>query len=259
MKQEVKDEVVSIKSRASTPDDGFQVDVDLCLSESEPENDLNIEEVAVSPAKLGDKHYIFERVTNKEYCVTMRNEDGGATSFRRPEFRTFGIPYLGPEKSFLLIPSYLIVKFKMGKETSADKVFLTVYVDLTLPTSIVAYSFVNPAHIENSQKTEKTVFHLAWGAKPQSYFRRQDGGVVANELIDLSVHGRNEDSRFSFFAHVVDDLKFPTMLNNRLILGRDFFMKYLKTVSGSRDDGYLYLLDQGNRAYKAAYREKIIH
>ncbi|KAK7575702.1 hypothetical protein V9T40_011988 [Parthenolecanium corni] len=259
VKPEFKDEVLSIKSHTSTPTDEFNVNIDLCLSTSEAGDDQSRKENVVSPSKLGGKHYIFEKIAYREYLVTMKNEIGETIRFHCPEFRTFGLPLLGPEKTLLLIPKHIILKFKLGVETSAAGVFLTTYVDLSLSTSIVAQSFVDPIHLGNIQKTEETVFPLSWGARPQSHFSRTDGAVTSNQLIDLSVHGRNMDSRFPFFAHVVDDMKYPTMLNNRLIIGKDFFLKYLKSTNGMRNVGHLYLLDPHNKAYKVQFREKRIH
>ncbi|KAK7575692.1 hypothetical protein V9T40_011978 [Parthenolecanium corni] len=147
----------------------------------------------------------------------------------------------------------MAIKFIMGEELKASKVFYPVYADTSFHASVVSKRFVKPETIVNSkQRVPEEIFRLSWGARSCESHKL----VASTETVDISLVSRNYNAVFKFTAYLVDDDQYPTITNNRLILGRDFLAMYAKAMSGVHIGGHVYFLNQDNKAYKAQFQKK---
>lgn len=199
---------------------------------------------------------MYEKVGYRDFNVIMRDAQNRIISKRRPEFRTFEVPQLELNELLLLLPPYMAIRFVMGEELKGAEVFYPVYADMSLHASVVSKRFVKPETIENSrERVPEEIFHLSWGARGRS----TQNLVASEETVDISLVSRNLDAVFKFSAYLIDDEQYPTMSNNRLILGRDFLAMYAKSMSGIHTEGHIYFLDPNNKAYKAQFQKKHIN
>ncbi|KAK7576405.1 hypothetical protein V9T40_012691 [Parthenolecanium corni] len=106
----------------------------------------------------------------------------------------------------------------------------------------------------SKQRVPEKIFHLSWGAQG----REAHNLVASTETVDISLVSRNYDAVFKFTAYLIDDDQYPTITNNRLILGRDFLAMYAKSMSGMHTEGHMYFLNPDNKAYKAQFQKKHI-
>ncbi|KAK7598193.1 hypothetical protein V9T40_006428 [Parthenolecanium corni] len=209
----------------------------------------------VSAHRLQNKLYMYEKVGHRDFNVIMRDENKRVVSKRRPEFRTFEVPRLELNEILLLLPPCMAIRFVMGEELKGAEVFYPVYADTNLHSSVVSKRFVKPETVTNTrQRVPEEIFKLSWGARG----RETKNLVASEETVDISLVSRNLDAVFKFTAYLIDDDQYPTMSNNRLILGRDFLAMFAKSMSGIHTEGHIYFLDPNNRAYKAQFQQKHI-
>lgn len=167
---------------------------------------------------------------------------------------TFEVPDLELHVLEAVLPAYLSICFRCSDDFVLEGCYRPIFLDMTQDVTFVASGFLSPKAKERIQPTEITEIYPSWGDVEQVY---------STESVEVKLHNRTGSIDFPITARVVKTenknlVKFDKM---KLVLGKDFAFKFLRSFSGDwgeEERGQLYFCNIHKLLYKTSFEEKRI-
>lgn len=167
-------------------------------------------------------------------------------------FEVMSVPDLELYVMEEILPPYLSVCFKCTEDFKTPGVYRPIFLDLTQDHTFIASGFLSNAAKKRISTGELLEIFPSWGEAERAY---------SSEYVDVTLQNRTGTIDFKISAQIIrtENEQFIRFEKMKLILGKDFAFKFMRSFSGDWGDnerGQLYFTNIHNSLYKTSFEEK---